>query len=122
MQGSTLLHVHMHLHSLSATLLSGAGGGGGAEGETEESAERTTLLLHVLPCVCVCPLLFPLVPCKCRASASLRVLAKKGENGGEDRGTRGPPFSLRQPRAGLWGGVHVLVAGSLEGKGIEPPC
>ena len=72
---STLLHVHMHLHSLSATLLSGAGGGGWCWGETEESAER--IATCSAQCVLV-PLWFlPLVPCKCRASVSLRVLAKK---------------------------------------------
>ena len=66
------------------------------------------------------PLWFlPLVPCKCRASVSLRVLARNAKMGGRTTGPEGPPF-LRQPRAGLWGGVHVLVAGSLRGKGIEP--
>ena len=105
------------ISTLSAALLSGVGGGGGVlEGETEESAEGTTLLLHVLLCECMCSGPCPLVPCKCRASVSLRVLAKKCYNGGEDHGARGPPFSAAAAR-GAVGGVHTLVAGSLGGKG-----
>ena len=29
---------------------------------------------------------------------------------------------MRELRAGLWGGVHTLVAGSLKGKGAAPPA
>ena len=100
-QGSTLLHVRMHLHSLSATLLSGVGGGG-AGGETEESAERTTLLLHALPCVCLCPFAFPASALQV-SRLGLRVLAKKRYNGGGGpRDPRAPFFS--GAAAGLWGG------------------
>ena len=76
-------------------------------GETEESAEGTTLLLHVLLCECMRPCSFLLVTCKCRASASLRVLAKKCYNGGEDHGTRGPPFSAEAARGAVGGGAHA---------------
>ena len=107
-----------HLHSLSATLLSGVGGGGVVVRETEEREEGTTLLLRVLLCKCMRPCPFLLVTCKCRASASLRVLAKKRYNGGGDHGNRGPHPSAAAAR-GAVGGCTCSSQGRFGGRGLH---
>ena len=88
----------------------GLGGGWGWE-ETEESAERTTSLLHVLPCVCT----FPFGPPASALQVSRLGLATRARKetlkmGGGPRDPRAPSFCGSRAR-GCGGGCTCSSQG-----------
>ena len=99
----------MHLLSLSPLLSSpGWGGwcGGRQKRETREPRGATCFAAQVHALIS-----FPASDCKCRASASLRVLAKRCYNRGRTTGPEGPLFFAEAAHGAVGGGCTCSSQG-----------